>query len=181
MQPDHHQWHTGPTHPPHSHAYCTIRAGAKQLFAELGKIDRSLRAQTLRLEEHEDPNHPVVALATQRIVELSTRKAAVADALQALKNKRPRRPHPDEIVAILDAVPDLRPAIATATEADLAELFQAFNAEVLYERDSQILKLAAMITPELMPDLANTNDRPEGGSQDNEVAGAGFEPATFGL
>lgn len=146
-------------------------ADAERLDAELGKIDRSLRAQTLRLEEHEDPNHPVVALATQRIVELSTRKAAVTDALQALKNKQPAGPHPDEIVAILDAVPDLLPAIATATEADLAELFQAFNAEVLYERDSQILKLAATVTPELIPDLANTNDRPGGRSQDNEVAG----------
>ena len=38
-----------------------------------------------------------------------------------------------------------------------------------------MLALAATITPEL------NSDRPEGRSQINEVAGAGFEPATFGL
>jgi hypothetical protein len=58
---------------------------AKRLEAELEKIKRSLRAQTLRLEEHDDPTHPVVVAASERIVELSTRKSAVADALGALR------------------------------------------------------------------------------------------------
>jgi hypothetical protein len=59
----------------------------EHLEEELSGINRSLRAQTLRLEEHEDPTHPVVALATERIEELSTRKSAVADAIQTLKAK----------------------------------------------------------------------------------------------
>jgi hypothetical protein len=91
---------------------------------------RHYAAQTLRLEEHEDPNHPVVALATERIVELSTRKAAITDAIEALKGKRPGH-HPDEIVAMLDAVPDLRPTIATATDEQLAEIFRAFDVSIL--------------------------------------------------
>jgi site-specific DNA recombinase len=156
-------------------------AEVQRLKAELGKINRSLRAQTLRLEEHEDPNHPIVALASERIVELSTRKAAVTDRLAALKAQRPAGHHPDEIAAILDAVPDLRPTIATATEEELAEIFRTFDVEIAYDKDRQVLNLAATITPELVPDLANENDRPEGRSWDNEVAGAGFEPATFGL
>jgi hypothetical protein len=42
--------------------------------------------------------------------------------------------------------------------------------------------LAATITPELLPVLCpNNSDRPEGRSQINGIAGAGFEPATFGL
>jgi hypothetical protein len=149
-------------------------AELERLHAELHKINRSLRAQTLRLEEHEDPNHPVVALATERIVELSTSKAAVTDAIEALKAKRPAgQHHPDEIVAMLDAVPDLRPTIATATDEQLAEIFRAFDVSILYDRDGQTLTLAATITPELAPDLTNENDRPEGRSQINDIAGAG--------
>lgn len=45
--------------------------------AELPGIRRALRVQTLRLEEQEHPEHPIVALASERIVELSTREAAV--------------------------------------------------------------------------------------------------------
>jgi hypothetical protein len=42
---------------------------ASRLEAELSKVNRSLRAQTLRLEEHDYPAHPLVALASERIVE----------------------------------------------------------------------------------------------------------------
>ncbi|HEY2766714.1 MAG TPA: hypothetical protein VGI76_00545 [Solirubrobacteraceae bacterium] len=96
-------------------------AELERLEAEQQKIDRSLRAQTLRLEEHNDPTHPVVALAEQRIVELSTRKSAVTDAMEALKDKRPAGHDPDEILAMLDSMPDLRQTIKAATEAELAE------------------------------------------------------------
>jgi hypothetical protein len=56
-----------------------------------------------RLEEHDNPTHPVVVAASERIVELSTRKSAVADALDALRANRPAGHHPDEIVAMLNA------------------------------------------------------------------------------
>ncbi len=120
--------------------------------------------EALRLEEHEDPNHPIVALASECIVELTARKAAVTNALSTLKTKRPAGHDPDEVLAMLDAVPDLRPALATATEEKLAAIFQAFDLEITYDRDQQILKLAATITPELIPDVdPDENDRPEGG------------------
>jgi hypothetical protein len=144
-------------------------AEAERLEGELRKINRSLRAQTLRLEEHEDPTHPIVALASERIMELSTRKAAVTDALETFKEKRPAGHHPDEIVAMLNAVPDLRKTIKTATDAELAEIFRAFDVEITYDKTSQILNLAATITPELLPDLADESDRPEGRSQINGI------------
>jgi hypothetical protein len=48
------------------------------------------------------------------------------------------------------------------------------------KEERQRLHLAATVTPELLPDLANASDRPEGRSQINDIAGAGFErvPAT---
>ena len=103
------------------------------------------------------------------------------DALEALKETRPAGHHPDEIAAMLDAVPDLRPTLTTATAEELAEIFRAFDVRITYDKTRQVLDLAATIVPGLLPDSANESDRPEGRSQINDIAGAGFEPATFGL
>jgi site-specific DNA recombinase len=137
-------------------------AEAKRLESELETINRSLRTQTLRLEEHDDPSHPVVALATERIGELSTRKAAVTGALDALRAKRPDGHHPDEIVAMLDTVPDLRNALTTADDEELAEIFRAFDLTITYDKPGQRLHLAATIAPGLLADLPNDNDHPRG-------------------
>jgi hypothetical protein len=148
-------------------------ADVDRLESELATLNQSLRAQTLRLEEHEDPAHPIVALATERIVELSTRKGAVTDALEALKEKRPAGHHPDEILSMLDAVPDLRQALKTAADDELAEIFRAFDVRVSYDKTRQVIDLAATITPEILTVLpSNDSDRPEERSQDNGVAGA---------
>jgi site-specific DNA recombinase len=147
--------------------------------SELRDIERSLRVQALRLEEHEDPRHPVVVLATERIEELSARKSGVTTAIDALKAKRPAGHHPDEIAAMLDSVPDLRKALKTASDEQLADIFGAFDVTISYDKTSQQLQLGATITPELLPQ--NTRDRSGERSRVLEVAGAGFEPATFGL
>ncbi|HXP98719.1 MAG TPA: hypothetical protein VN845_01490 [Solirubrobacteraceae bacterium] len=96
--------------------------------------------------------------------------------------KRPAWHHPDEIVAMLDAVPDLRPALNAASEEELVEIVRAFDLTITYDEHEQRLYLAAASTPELLPVLCpNESDRPKGRSQINDIAGAGFEPATFGL
>jgi DNA invertase Pin-like site-specific DNA recombinase len=41
-------------------------AELERLERERADVDRSLRRQVLRLEEHDDPNHPVITLATRR-------------------------------------------------------------------------------------------------------------------
>ncbi len=79
-------------------------------------------------------------------------------------------------------MPDLRPALNAASEEELVEIFRAFDLTITYDKHEPRLHLAAAITPELLPVLcANESDRPEGRSQINYIAGAGFEPATFGL
>jgi hypothetical protein len=88
---------------------------------------------------------------------LSTQKAAIADALAA---KRPADHHPDEIVAMLDAVPDLRPTIETATEEELAEIFRTFDVRITYDKSRQALNFAATITSEhAAGSLSNTSVR----------------------
>jgi site-specific DNA recombinase len=151
-----------------------------RLKREQGEVKRSLYRQTLRLEEHDNPDHPVVALATRRIEELSARRESVDDAIAALRAQRPNGSHPDEIVAMLDAIPDMRDALAGADLSELADIFRAFDVCATYHKDTRRLELAATITPQLVG-AHEKSDRHIGRSRDFGIAGAGFEPATFGL
>ncbi len=80
---------------------------------------------------------------------------------------------------MLDAVPDLRKALKTASDEQLADIFGAFDVTISYDKTSQKLDLGATITPELLPQ--NDDDRSGERSRVLVIAGAGFEPATFGL
>jgi hypothetical protein len=57
----------------------------------------------------------VVAAAKQRIEELVSRQAATEHAIQDIEASRPQGIRPDEIEAMLDAVPDLRDELRKAT------------------------------------------------------------------
>jgi hypothetical protein len=105
---------------------------------------------------------------------LSTRKRAVAEAIYALKVERPAGHHPDEILAMLDAVPDLRPSLHNATEQELADLLAAFDVTIGYGKPNRRLTLTATIGPGLMPTPENDDDRPEGRSLMFGIAGAGL-------
>jgi len=59
------------------------KADLERLRHELSDVDRALYRQTLRLEEHDDPNHPVVSLAKRRIEELAGRRTAIEDQIAA--------------------------------------------------------------------------------------------------
>jgi hypothetical protein len=80
----------------------------------------------------------------------------------------------------LAAVPDLRPSLRAAEPDELADLFRAFDVKVTFDKANRRLTLAATITPELVPQNEKPR-RPEGRSGNSLIAGAGFEPATFGL
>jgi hypothetical protein len=84
---------------------------------------------------------------------------------------------------MLDAVPDLRESLKTATPEQLTAIFRAFNVTITYDKANQFLDLDAAIIPELLPAPITENDRPEerSPSRIDGIAGAGFEPATFGL
>jgi len=125
---------------------------------ELAKLDkereqlaRSLYRQTLRLEEHDDPNHPVIAAAKQRIEEISARQAGVQEAISNIKVTRPTGIRPDEIEAMLQAIPDMRPTLQSADAAELAEICEAFRITVIYDKPNQTIELSAAILPDLLP------------------------------
>jgi site-specific DNA recombinase len=121
-----------------------------RLKSALEKVNASLRRQTLRLEEHDDPDHPVVAAAKDRIEELSARRVAIDEAIQSLEIQRPDSIRPDEIEAMLAAVPDLSPALRTAAPEQLAALLKAFDVQVTFDKANRKLTLAATLTSELV-------------------------------
>ena len=83
-------------------------------------------------------------------------------------------------LALLASVPDLRPALARYGPVELADLFDAFDVAVTYDKPRNALELAATITAELVP-ASETLQPPRRRSQGSDIAGAGFEPATSGL
>jgi hypothetical protein len=119
--------------------------------SELRDIEPHCACRRFALRSTRTQSIPVVVLATERIEELSIRKSAVTTAIEAFKAQRPAGHHPDEIAAMLDAVPDLRKALKTATDEQLADIFRAFDVMIDYDKTSQRLNLAATITPELLP------------------------------
>ena len=145
---------------------------------ELTEIDRSLYRQALRLEEHDNPAHPVIALAKRRIEELSAQREDVERQLLALKARPPAEPRPDAIEALLDAVPDLSAALRDYSDAELAELFNDFDIEITYNKHERSLQIAATLALDPAPKPPRPPTRR---SRNSDIAGAGFEPATSGL
>ena len=168
-------------------ATCSEEAGPGEaerdrLEGERQKIEAAMRRQALRLEEHDDPEHPVVKLAKVRIEELGTQDEAIGTALKELECVEPAGPSAAEIEAMLEKVPDLRAAMSDAEGEDLIELLDAFDVTVSYDKPRRRLNLSASIESELLagyePGIPAAG---EARSQGSDIAGAGFEPATFGL
>ncbi len=122
-----------------------------KLEKEREQLQRSLYRQTLRLEEHDDPSHPVVQAAKQRIEEITSRHAAVQEAIDNLKGAKPVGIRPDEIEAMLQAIPDLRPTLRSADAAELAEICEVFQITAVYDKAERTIELSATILPELLP------------------------------
>ena len=137
----------------------------------LAEIDRSLYRQALRLEEHDDPAHPVVALAKQRIVELTARRDQLERELASLEAQPPSDVHPDAVEAMLATVPDLRDALFDYDAPELAQLFEDFEVEVTYDKHERTLQLAATLALDTPPETARP---PRRRSHNCDIAGAGF-------
>ena len=67
------------------------------------------------------------------------------------KPAQPTAPTAQQIEALLDSVPDLRPVMQQAPPDELSELFAAFDLSATYDKEQRALRLAATLTPELVP------------------------------
>ena len=90
-------------------------------------------------------------------------------------------PKPADLAAILESLPDLRPALGSYSDEELAELFSVFDIEARRNHHEKTLKLSATVFPELAEALERERPLEAAGRSKSFIAGAGFEPATSGL
>ena len=145
---------------------------------ELADLDRSLHRQGLRMEEHDDPSHPVVALAKRRIVELSAERDRLERDLASLEAQPPTDVRPEAVETALASLPDLRDELVDYGPAELVQLFEDFDIEIEYDKHQRLLRIAATLELDPTPETARP---PRRRSHNCDIAGAGFEPATSGL
>jgi hypothetical protein len=101
------------------------------------------------------------------------------EALAGIEAEQPSKPIP-ELADILENLPDLRPALQSFSEAELAELFDAFDLEARYNHHEKTLKLSVTVFPELAEVLESERPLEAAGRSKSFIAGAGYEgvPAT---
>jgi hypothetical protein len=80
-------------------------------------------------------------------------------------------------------VPDLSKALGEAPPEIQRQVFQAFELEVLYDKADRKIVISATISEAVASAFEKQKALPEEGSLVvvNDIAGAGFETATFGL
>jgi hypothetical protein len=83
---------------------------------------------------------------------------------------------PEEACAVLDGIPDLGELLAEADPQQRRAVFDAFRLSVEIDRNSGQLRLKALVSSAFSQARDLKSLIANGG-----VAGAGFEPATFGL
>jgi hypothetical protein len=155
-------------------------AKVKLLHSDIAKLQRAIDKQVLTFEKYDNLQHPVVLAAERRIVELHKRKLQLEDALAAVEAEEPTKPAPG-LADILESLPDLRPAIESLSDEELADLFEVFDLEARYNHLEKTLQLSVTVFPELAQILEDERPIEAAGRRKSFIAGAGFEPATSGL
>jgi site-specific DNA recombinase len=168
------------TQPPADDAALKLDAVRTRAADLATKIERLVAV----FEKHDDPEHPVVQATERRIEQLAAEQKSVEAEIRRLEvavQSAAAAPKPDDLAAILESLPDLRPALATYTDEELAELFSVFDIEARWNHHEKTLKLSATVFPELAEALEEERPLEAAGRSKSFIAGAGFEPATSGL
>jgi site-specific DNA recombinase len=154
----------------------------EELRAKLEAVDVAIRRQVIYQERYE-PDSPAAVATAARINELTSERAATESQLRQAESERPAGAAPDEIEAVLRSLPDLRATLAHATPEDLAEILDAFHVTAVYDPRDRSLDITATVAPDPWGDTTPETKRPaaKAGRRTPYIAGAGFEPATFGL
>ena len=143
------------------------------LTKDLADIDHRIQRQLAAIEAGVDP-----ALVAQRIQELRTEQEITQALLTGIKAQTPDRIDLDQAREILDALPDLRGALKAADPQLRRQVYDAFHFTVDVDRNAHTLVMRATVSSAV---AAAGGDDLEALVANAEVAGAGFEPATFGL
>ena len=86
----------------------------------------------------------------------------------------------------LGRIPDLTPLLTTAPTEIKRQVFDAFGLQITYDKLQRRIEISATISDTVAEALENAKSLPEEALVHSlvaprDIAGAGFEPATFGL
>ena len=144
---------------------------------QIVELDRKIKAQVQALERGIEPE-----LVSERIGELREEKRALEEALSEIGAQR-EEAEQDELTEQLARVPDLTKALKEATPEIQRQVFEAFELQIFYDKPERKIEISATVSEAVANAFEEQKALPKEGSLVvlREVAGAGFEPATFGL
>ncbi len=148
-----------------------------RLRQQVAEAERKIKVQIQALEDGIEPE-----LVTARITELRTDKQAAEDALAELD---PQEAETEDafLQERLGRIPDLGQSLRDATPEIKRQTFDAFGLRIEFDKAGRRIEISATIAEAVADAFENTKALQTEGFQVtvNEIAGAGFEPATFGL
>jgi hypothetical protein len=84
--------------------------------------------------------------------------------------------------ALLARLPDLSQALRQASPGLKRQVFEAFGLQITYDKLQRRIEISVTISEAVAEALENTKSLPKEALVTRmDIAGAGFEPATFGL
>jgi site-specific DNA recombinase len=150
----------------------------KRLREEVADLDHRIGKQIDALEQGVEPQ-----LVSKRIEKLRRAKEAAEIELRALSPASADPAASEDPSALLARLPDLGDALRHAPKELKRQVFEAFSLQISYDKLGRRIEISATITEAIAEALENARDLPEEVSSvaQRDIAGAGFEPATFGL
>jgi hypothetical protein len=149
----------------------------RRIRQQVAALDRKIKAQIQALEKGIEPE-----LVSERISELRGEKEALEEALSKIGAER-EEAEVDELSKQLARVPDLGKALREAPPELQRQVFQAFELQILYDKGDRKIEISATVSEAVAGAFEKQKALPKEGSLVvvRDIAGAGFEPATFGL
>jgi site-specific DNA recombinase len=143
---------------------------------QVADLDHAIGLQIEAIEKGVEPE-----LVAQRITQLRDEKEQIETALRELQSAIPA--DHTGLTASLERLPDLSRQLRDATPEVKRALFDAFELRIIYDKTQNRIQISATITETVADMLQNAKDLPTEALAvpQRDIAGAGFEPATFGL
>ena len=148
----------------------------ERLTAQLSDLDQRVERQLAAIESGVDP-----VLVGERIRALKAERQQAETVLATLDLEQRQRTVLDleDACAVLDSLPDLGKPLAKADPELRRQVYEAFHFAVELERNKPEVRLKARLSSA----FSTAGDLDDFASMvaNKAIAGAGFEPATFGL
>jgi site-specific DNA recombinase len=152
----------------------------RQLRHEIAELDDRIGRLIGALERGMEPD-----LIGARLANLRETKERAEIELRALTPVAVDSVAPD-LAELLSRLPDLGAALRKAPPQLKRQVFDAFGLQITYDKLSRRIEISATITEAIARALENEKSLPKEALSNSlvaprDIAGAGFEPATFGL